>query len=367
MPGQKIDMGQAKQKYVFVGDGESVHLLKWLKEMRKYFQIFVISSRGFLSEIEALIPQSQLFALGVDIKQEGLSLGYLSKILRVKHILKEIKPDFVNAHYISSNGLLVTLGTPFSKPSYTFIASAWGTDVLVFPWKNKVFFTAMTFVLKRADWITSDSDYMSSVIRKIRDKKVLTFTFGLDSLPTYDDGQYDEHLYFSNRALSKNYHIDRVIRVFYSIYQQDPLARLIISNVGDEKEELMRLCEELNITKAVSFAGFLNAVEQAEIYKKSCCYFSLPSSDSTSVSLLEALAYGCLPLLSDIPANREWIKDSENGLLIGSDISYSKLQKLQEKRKDIVQANRKIIKKRAIFPNLISTFVHQILSKQTHS
>ena len=36
-------------------------------------------------------------------------------------------------------------------------------------------------------------------------------------------------------------------------------------------------------------------------------YLSASLSDSTSVSLLEAMALGAYPVLSDIPANREWI------------------------------------------------------------
>jgi glycosyltransferase involved in cell wall biosynthesis len=39
-------------------------------------------------------------------------------------------------------------------------------------------------------------------------------------------------------------------------------------------------------------------------------------SDTTSVSLLEAMACGLFPVVSDIPANREWIEDNKNGALV---------------------------------------------------
>ena len=38
-------------------------------------------------------------------------------------------------------------------------------------------------------------------------------------------------------------------------------------------------------------------------------------TDGTSVSLLEAMAVGCLPVLSDLPADREWVHDGEGGIL----------------------------------------------------
>jgi teichuronic acid biosynthesis glycosyltransferase TuaG len=362
-----------KQKYVFVGDGESVHLLKWVKEIRKYFDVFVISSQGFLVEIEELLPQDHLFSLQVNVQNKGLSLGYFSRISTVKKILKQLSPNIVNAHYMSSHGLLVVLGSLFSKPQYTFIASAWGTDVLVFPWKNKLFFYAMKLVVKKADWITSDSDYMTQVIQKIKPCKTLTFTFGLNSLPEYNDNNKDEHLYFSNRMLTQNYNIDRVLQVFSTIFREDNKARLLISHQGDELQKLKQLRDKLGLEKAVDFIGFIKEDEQIEIYTRACYYLSLPTSDSTSVSLLEALAYGCIPILSDIPANKEWVKDEDNGLIIQQDISYKKLQKLKDKRIQLAEKNREIISKKAIFPDLIRGFIQNISSlkfdskKLTHS
>jgi len=44
-------------------------------------------------------------------------------------------------------------------------------------------------------------------------------------------------------------------------------------------------------------------------------YVSTSTSDSTSVSLLEAMAAGCFPIVSDIPANREWIASEAQGML----------------------------------------------------
>ncbi len=360
MHGQKIKRMAEQKKYVFVGDGESVHLLKWVKEIVKYFDVFVISSQGFLLELEEIIPTDKLFSLQINVKQDGVSFGYLSKVRSVKKLLKQINPDFVNAHYISSHGLLIALSSIFSKPKYTFIASAWGTDVLVFPWKNKLFFLTMKLILSKADWLTSDSEYMSTVIKKIKKREVLTFTFGLNKLPKYDDAQYNENLYFSNRGLTPNYNIARVLKVFSTIYKQNNKAHLLVSNQGAEKENLVKLCVDLGIEKAVDFVGFLNEKDQIDVYTKACCYFSLPISDSTSVSLLEALAYGCIPILSDIPANKEWVKDGVNGLIIKQDISYEKLKALKDNRKQIAESNRKTIAEKAIFPDSMRQFVQNI-------
>jgi glycosyltransferase involved in cell wall biosynthesis len=45
-------------------------------------------------------------------------------------------------------------------------------------------------------------------------------------------------------------------------------------------------------------------------------YVSASLSDTTSVSLLEAMACGLFPIVTDIPANHEWITDGENGRVV---------------------------------------------------
>ena len=42
-------------------------------------------------------------------------------------------------------------------------------------------------------------------------------------------------------------------------------------------------------------------------------------SDGMSLSLLEAMACGAFPVVSDIPANREWITHGVNGYLVQLD------------------------------------------------
>ena len=68
----------------------------------------------------------------------------------------------------------------------------------------------------------------------------------------------------------------------------------------------------------VTFTGRVDAPTQAAHYARATWFLSLPQSDSVSVSVLEAMAHGCVPLLSDLPANREVIGDSARGLIVGS-------------------------------------------------
>jgi glycosyltransferase involved in cell wall biosynthesis len=47
--------------------------------------------------------------------------------------------------------------------------------------------------------------------------------------------------------------------------------------------------------------------ELAQLLGQAAVYVSVPSSDGTSVSLLEAMTAGAYPIVSDLAANREWV------------------------------------------------------------
>ena len=68
--------------------------------------------------------------------------------------------------------------------------------------------------------------------------------------------------------------------------------------------------------QALGLAIVTQAQAQAAHYARSTWFLSLPESDSVSVSVLEAMAHGAVPLLSDLPANRELIGDSARGLIL---------------------------------------------------
>jgi len=65
----------------------------------------------------------------------------------------------------------------------------------------------------------------------------------------------------------------------------------------------------------VVFVGGTSQDQLKKIVKSASFYLSASTSDGTSSSLLEAMASGLVPIVSDIAANREWITPEENGLL----------------------------------------------------
>jgi glycosyltransferase involved in cell wall biosynthesis len=70
----------------------------------------------------------------------------------------------------------------------------------------------------------------------------------------------------------------------------------------------------------VEFLGGVTRDKMMSELQRSHVYVSLSRSDGTSISLLEALACGVFPVLSDLPQNREWVtKEEDNGILVPFD------------------------------------------------
>jgi glycosyltransferase involved in cell wall biosynthesis len=145
---------------------------------------------------------------------------------------------------------------------------------------------------------------MSARMKALGAREVMTFPFGLESLPK-QGAKKQPWLFFANRGLEPLYRPERVLRAFAAVAAVQPQARLIVANDGSLRAALEQQARELGLDERIEFVGRLDARTQAGCYAKARWYLSLPQSDSVSVSVLEAMAHECLPILSELPANRE--------------------------------------------------------------
>ena len=176
-------------------------------------------------------------------------------------------------------------------------------------------------VLRSCTVTTSDSAYMTERMRELGAGEVMTFPFGLEAMPR-QNAKKQPWLCFANRGLEPIYRPQLVIDAFARIAAAQPEARLVVANDGSLRAALEADVAARGLADKISFVGRLDATTQAVHYARSTWFLSLPESDSVSVSVLEAMAHGCVPLLSELPANRELIGHPESGgargLIVGS-------------------------------------------------
>jgi len=355
-------------RYVLWGDGESPHLLKWARALAAEgpkvfdgFELWAASSRGFAAGFDALVPASRRLALQTSPAFEGGNTALLRQLPRFARWLKQVQPACVHAHYLTSHGTLAWLAKRLFGVRATLVGSAWGSDILQTPERSAVQRRLIRRVLCACALTTSDSRHMAGRMTALGACEVMTFPFGLDTLPPIT-GAKVEGLFFANRALEALYAPQRVLAAFAHVHATWPNAQLVIANDGTLRVLLEAEVQARGLTAAVHFVGRLDAAAQAHWYGTAQWYLSLPRSDSVSVSVLEAMANGCIPILSDLPANRELVEGDRNGLIL-ADAALPDPADLERLRGDAVAIaadNRVWIAEHALFAPAVRGFLARV-------
>ena len=347
-------------KLVLLGDGESPHLLKWARALAPHVELWAASSRGFMPGFDPVIPLQRRLALQTSPRFEGGNAALLRCVPRLVAWLRPIQADWLHAHYLTSHGTLAWLARQCGVRA-RMVGSAWGSDILVTPERGVLWRWVTRRVLAACDLTTSDSHHMAQRMTALGAGEVMVFPFGLESLPPRTQTKEDE-LFFANRGLEDIYDPHRVLEVFAALAQDWPQARLVVAHDGSLRSSLEARAQALGLAERVSFTGRLDAASQAVMYERARWYLSLPRSDSVSVSVLEAMAHGCIPVLSDLPANRELVAHGDNGWILpgGTLPSVTDLGGLRERADRIGEHNRQWVSEHALFPQAVDQFVQRL-------
>lgn len=350
-------------KLVLLGDGDSPHLLKWARALAPQVALWAASSRGFAPGFDALVPPERRLALNTRPNFDGGNVALLRQLPRLAAWLRQVQPDWINAHYLTSHGTLAWLATTLLGAPGRLVGSAWGSDILVTPQRSAVLRWATSKVLRACVLCTSDSQVMASRMRQLGAAEVMTFPFGLEVLPPPPaPGIKQDHLVFANRGMETIYAPQRVIRLFAALARDWPDAQLVLANDGTLRPQLQQQVHQAGLAQRVRFIGRVDSATQASWYARARWYASLPESDSVSVSVLEALAHGCIPLLSDLPANRELVRSGDNGWVAsGSSLpSAATLQPLLNQAGQIAAANHAWVAQHAMFGPSVAVFLARL-------
>ena len=288
-------------------------------------------------------------------------LNGLLWLVQIRRLVSRIKPDILDAHGITVNGYLGV-----ASGFHPLVLTAWGSDILIDAKKNGVYKFLAKQALRRADHIVCCSSAIEKETIQLGatpDKKEVIFigTNTSKFSPAQKDTMLLQRLNISDsspvvistRSLRSVYDVETLIRAIPLVLEEVPEARFVIVGQGEQTSYLERLAQDFGISDSVKFVGWIPHDELPKYLASSDVYVSTSLSDGTSISLLEAMACGLAPVVTDIPANQPWIKDGENGFLIpvkdhkmlATRITY--LIKNAEIRREFGKANRQIIQEKA--------------------
>ena len=328
-------MVQTSKKLLLIGGSKgNVHLLNYYNLISKYFtEILVVSD----FEFEGCPSRLLQFEF-----KSPLTLFRNVKALR--KVIRTFQPDLIHVHQANAYGFVTALANQSKVP---IALTTWGSDVLTLPHKSILHRWMVKYILKSAKEITADAGYMATAIQQlIGHKEVLIANFGVE-LSTTDTSTERANLIYSNRMHEPLYQIDQIILQANTFLSNNPGWVLQLAASGSQTTKLQELAQHNLPVGSYAFLGFQAGEANQRNYLNAQIYISIPTTDGTSISLLEAMAYGCIPIVSDLPANREWIEHGKNGLITSGDLSkdLALAQKLDMKK--VQGFNKQIIAQRA--------------------
>jgi glycosyltransferase involved in cell wall biosynthesis len=291
-------------KIAMLGNAAVVHTRRWTEHFR---------ARGHEVRLWSLEPAPA--SLGAEKLPSARLPGLLRYPLAaptLAHALARWQPDVVVAHYVPNYGFLGALTR--RRP---LVVAAWGSDLLrvgsdpLRQWRAR-------HVLTRADLVIADSGNLAAAAHALGAPadRLLALPWGIDlarfALPP---GARTPRLLVQTRMHERVYGVETVIEGVAPILAQQADARLVIAGDGHRRGPLERHAARLLPAGHFAFVGKLEPQALARLLQLADVYLSASRSDSTSVSLLEAMACGALPVVSDIDGNREWVADGEGARL----------------------------------------------------
>lgn len=240
---------------------------------------------------------------------------------KLKEIIQEIKPDLIHAGPIQTCGFLVALAE-FSP----LATMSWGSDILVESEKNWFLQWVTKFTLKRSAHFLGDCEVVrnKAIQFGFPKEKTTIFPWGIDLDRFKPDknlqlreklGWEQSFILLSLRSWEEIYGVDVFVKAFIDASKEIPQLRLILLGEGSQRDLIHKMVSNAGISDKVFFGGVIPQKELPQFYHASDLYVSASYSDGSSVSLMEALASGLPVLVSDIPGNKEWIKEEDNGWL----------------------------------------------------
>ena len=297
--------------------GYCTHDYRFLKSISEGgYEVFFVQLEGNQRQVESRpVPENVNMVIWKG-GREPFRWGNLAKLtFDFRRLVKEIKPDLIHAGPIQTCAFIAVLSG--FRPILTM---SWGFDLMDDVHKNKWWGWVTRYTLKRSTFFTSDANVTKdkAVVYGMNSEKTVVFPWGVDlehfSLSTVHRPPSTFTL-FCNRSWESRYGIDVLARAFVKVAQQNENVDLILLNGGSQGAHIRQILQSGGVLDRVTFGGQVSQTDLPNWYHMADIYISPSHVDGSSVSLMEALACGLPCLVSDIPANKEWVVENENGWL----------------------------------------------------
>jgi glycosyltransferase involved in cell wall biosynthesis len=309
------------------------------------------------------------------ISRDPSPVQYRELLPQLQSVLKEMQPALVHAGPIPTVGYLAALAN-----FHPLLLMSWGSDLLVDAERNSEWKQATEFALKKADAFFGDCNTVrkkAESFRAFSDSQRVQFPWGIKQgvfsaegpLPPADKFQpkAGTTTFIYTRSYDPLYGTDVLLEAFLKARNANPSLRLLLLGSGSQSTANHSYVQTHGLQDAVLLLGPQPADDLPKWFRAADGYISCAKSDGTSISLLEAMATGLPVIVTDIPSNREWVSEPQNGYLATSGSAEAVAAKMLEvasltpqQRRIIAERNRSVVAERADwdknFPRLLEMY-----------
>jgi len=308
-------------RIAYARDGKSVHDQRFLSYLAGHgYEMHLLSFDRTSPEIQGItvhrLPTLRRYRIPKPLRVPLDSRVFTKAVRR-------LKPDVLHGHYVTTYGFYA------AKSGYRpLLITPWGSDILISPKESMLLRRVAKFVLGRADLVTADSIALKNGLIALgcAEEKIVYFPWGVELdrfFPISDKrgmrkllGLPDGLIIICNRWLRPVYGVEFLVRAIPAVVEAIPSATVLIVGDGELRPRIEALINELGLGRWVKLVGSLRHELIPQYLQAADVYVTPSLSDSTSVALLEAMACGLAPVVTDVEANLEWVTDGVNGLVV---------------------------------------------------
>jgi glycosyltransferase involved in cell wall biosynthesis len=244
---KEIEIGLNMMKICFVGNSDSIHLQRW--------------SRWFVQRGHDvhLITTGSTKINGVTtyfLKKTKGPINYLFRIIKTIRIIRRIKPQIINAHFVSGTESFAAALSGF----HPFMVSVWGSDIARDPDRSCVFKIIVRYVLKHADIVHTGDEFGKDRVRQLGcdESKIIIQPLGVD-LELFNSciplEKINKFVVLSANPWFPYRHIDILIKSIPEVIKQIKNITFIFIGGGPLEEELRNLSTKLGVSNHIVFVG----------------------------------------------------------------------------------------------------------------
>ena len=330
--------------------GVAEYLYMFLKNFKDdNYENILIVSEDYKNQIERFRPYVSNIYIVQMIREVKVKKDVKS-IIKVRKILKQIKPDIVYMHS-SKAGAIGRIALAFNfKARILYNAHGWYFNAQISDKKKKTFALIEKILAIKTDKIIniSKSEYESALKYKIAPKrKMCIIENGIDftkfeNNDTYREETRKKYNIKDNeivigvvRRLSEQKDPMTMIKAFELVHKENKNTKLMYVGSGELEEEVKQYAKEKNILDKVIITGWVSNVEQ---YIPSFDIAVLPSKwEGFGLVLIEYMACDKPIIATNVGGIKDIIENEKNGLLVG-----------RESEKQLQEAIRKYIKDKSL-------------------